>query len=97
MQIKFKNFRARPYKHRWGTIVNACSQLLSVEASLRPAWDPVKFNYGRPFNAQPAMAQHMDEDHGQRGKWTLDIQQLHDAISSDGFWAYLHMVDMLGS
>eukprot|EP00959_Pyramimonas_sp_CCMP1952_P151132 3162919-Pyramimonas_sp.AAC.1 len=45
----YKSFKACVYTGRWGSVADATRELAPLEPSLRFAWDPIKFNRGRPI------------------------------------------------
>ena len=89
-QHLYSSFSGTVGKGRWGVVWDAAEQLGPLEASLRFAWDGVKFNRGKPLGTHPQPA---DED---KVCARLRICDLDEAIQSAMFWRYRFMVTLLG-
>ena len=84
---QYTDFTANVYEGRWGSVAFCIGQLLLVERSLRSAWSLDKYRFGRPDANQQR-----DGDSNSH----IDLSIVDDALTSDEFWAFCHMFDMVG-
>eukprot|EP00974_Lingulodinium_polyedra_P107175 10375813-Lingulodinium_polyedra.AAC.1 len=79
----YVSFDATVYSARWGSLLNACHQLVPLEDSLRAAWDLAAFNGHAPPRQDG-------------GEHSTCVRTADSGIRSDMFWAFLRMVDRIG-
>ena len=71
------------HEERWGTIFHALTELLPLKGVLRKAWSL------RKYKAKSAENQ-------REGDQSFDVSVVDEAIRSDVFWCYCHMMDAIG-
>eukprot|EP00969_Alexandrium_andersonii_P284699 12585102-Alexandrium_andersonii.AAC.1 len=81
-----EGFSAQVYEHRWGTVLHAVAEILPLEKILRFAWSHQAFTFQHGAGAAAAA----DDDRG------VHVHAVDKAITSEYFWRYCNLVDMLG-
>ncbi len=84
---KLGSFSGGVYEGRWGSVLDACDQLLEVESVLRAAWSAHKYSGGSAKGAARA---------GPEDEHTINVSVIDGAISKPYFWAYTRMVAISG-
>ena len=82
---RFDSFSCGVYKGRWGSIFHALSCLLPLEAALRAGWSLGK------YKGDGGTEEHKKDDK------SLKVDVADEGIRSHRFWAYSHMIDIVGS
>jgi hypothetical protein len=83
----YSSFGSVVYEGRWGEALKAAADVLPLQRSLRAAWSLARFN----FNGHGQ--QRADDEESEEG---VKITIVCEAIASDMFWAYLHMINIVG-
>ena len=73
-------FSCKAYKPRWGTVWRACSALEPLAPVIRRAWRKERFLFAHT---------------GKLGAQTVEITAFDEAMASERFWQYLHMINLL--
>ena len=86
----FTMFSSQVYEGRWASVSKATGRLLLLEVPLRAAWSyqAYKFGHGRRNPGRENYCCDIDFD-------AVD-GHLASSVKADYFWAYLHMVDLIG-
>ena len=84
-QNDYAHFTGGVYEGRWASVSNAVAQVLLINDSLRSAWSLPAYMFG---NAQKHRAR--------SGGPHIDYNMVNAAITSDEFWTYARVIDLLG-
>jgi len=80
----FESFMHEVYEGRWGSLFAALGAVLLIEQPLRRFWNKARYKAGA------------GEDHGKGDPKSTNVDTADDGITSVFFWAYAHMVDVIG-